>query len=110
MKGALATAVLAGSLGLSLAPFQCASDPDESLRQEETAPEALWNLAERFHAEHDDDARLRTLHYLVDHYPSSRFSERARLALRGRSLETKLSPSRRTENTGESAQPEPPPD
>ena len=87
MKSALAAAVLAGSLSLSLAPFQCASDPDETLRQEETAPEALWGLAERFRAEHDEHARARTLRYLVDHYPSSRWAERARLALARRGTE-----------------------
>ena len=77
MRATIAAGVLAASLGL--APFQCASDPDESLRQEETAPEALWGLAERFHAEHDEPARVRTLHYLIDHYPSSRFAERGRI-------------------------------
>lgn len=110
MKGALAAALLAGSLGL--APFQCASDPDDTLRQEETAPEALWGLAERFRAQHDTPARAATLRYLVDRYPSSNYAERARLALRGRSLETNApSASAPTpETTRESTEPPTPPE
>lgn len=76
------------SLGLaallsSAAPFQCASDPDPTRRMEDTAPEALWTLAERFQEQGDANARRVTLEELRDRYPSSRYAERARQELGG---------------------------
>ena len=60
------------------APLQCGwRKPPPEAERTETAGEALWNLAERFGAEGDAPARERTLRYLVERYPSSRFAKRA---------------------------------
>jgi hypothetical protein len=71
----VAVAALAG------APFQCASDPDPNRRMEDSAPEALWELSERFEAKGEHAARRETLRHLVERYPSSRFARRAELEL-----------------------------
>ena len=71
-------ALCVASLVIASAPFQCASDPDPARAREETPGEALYRLAEKFRAEGDEKARRRTLHYLVDRYPSSRFAQTAR--------------------------------
>lgn len=72
---------MAAVAALSGAPFQCASDPDPNRRMEDTAPEALWELSERFEEREHREARLETLRHLIARYPTSRFAERARLAL-----------------------------
>lgn len=72
---------LALALALLLAPLQCGSPPEEHPEFEDSPAEALWDLSERFREAGDDDGRRRTLGYLVERYPSSRFAERARLAL-----------------------------
>lgn len=77
MRAALLVAV-ALSLG---APFQCASDPDPDRAMEDSAPEALWNLSERFREEGKDEARRDTLEWIVERYPSSRYARRAEQAL-----------------------------
>jgi hypothetical protein len=75
-------ALVAGlAVVLAGAPFQCASDPDPNRRMEDTAPEALWQLSERFEAQGDEQARQETLRHLVERYPSSRFARRAELVL-----------------------------
>lgn len=82
MRAVLALAV---SALLGGAPLQCAGEPDEpALRRYETPPEALWDLAERFSAAGDVAGRRRTLEFLVERYPSSRFAHRAREELAGR--------------------------
>jgi hypothetical protein len=60
------------------APFQCAREPDPSHRREDTAGDALWALAEKFKAEHNDAAAKETLRFLVDKYPSNRHAAAAR--------------------------------
>ena len=75
------SAVLALSVLLG-APYQCATEPNER-PVEDSAPKALWMLAERFHAEGQGDANRTTLHQLIEQYPSSRYAERARQALAG---------------------------
>jgi hypothetical protein len=73
---------LAGLLGLAtLAPLQCPSTPPPERAREESPAEALWLLAERFTAQGDHAARRATLAFLVERYPSSRYAERARIAL-----------------------------
>ena len=52
--------------------------PHVQQAREETAGDALWALAERFRTEGDADARTRTLRFLVERYPSSRFAVEAR--------------------------------
>lgn len=63
---------------LGLAPFQCAHDPGPDLRTEDDPAEALYGLAQRFHARGDEQARAATLAYLIERYPDSRFAARAR--------------------------------
>ena len=60
------------------APFQCASDPDPKKAHEEGPGEALYGLAEKFHAQGDEKARAETLRFIVARYPSSRFAVMAR--------------------------------
>jgi hypothetical protein len=74
-----ATALLLGSL--ATAPFQCARDPDPDKAMEEEPGEALYDLAEQFRERGAESARISTLRYLVEHYPSSRFAARARQEL-----------------------------
>jgi TolA-binding protein len=66
------------ALGIMLgAPYQCATEPNER-PTEDTAPQALWMLAERFASENNPSARETTLKQLIERYPSSRYAERAR--------------------------------
>jgi len=71
------------ALAFSLAPMQCTHDPDPSLRREDPADEALWNLAKDFDARGDDAAARHTLEVLVTRYPSSRFALGAKERLDG---------------------------
>jgi outer membrane protein assembly factor BamD (BamD/ComL family) len=70
--------VLAIALSLSFAPLQCGHDPDPALRPDETPGDALWRLAHRFQDERDPVAARRTLEYLVERYPASRWAPAAR--------------------------------
>ena len=72
-------AMLALSIAL-YAPYQCGTEPNER-PVEDSAPKALWMLAERFQAEGQTEARTTTLRQLTEQYPSSRYAERARQAL-----------------------------
>jgi hypothetical protein len=60
-----------------LAPYQCATKKEHQ-PLEDTAPQALWSLSERFAKEGDAKARETTLRQIVDEYPSSRYAQRAR--------------------------------
>lgn len=73
----------AAALLLSLAPMQCTHEPDPALRREDSADEALWNLAVDFDARGDDAAARHTLEVLVARYPSSRFVRGAKERLDG---------------------------
>jgi hypothetical protein len=66
---------------LATAPLQCGHTPDAELREDETPGDALWQLAQRFHAAHDAPGEKRTLEYLVERYPASRWVPAARDAL-----------------------------
>lgn len=81
MIRALLSSGVALSLALGSAPIQCASRHPPELAHEDSPPESLWNLSERFAAQHNPAAQRATLEYLVERYPSSRFAERARTAL-----------------------------
>lgn len=70
-KGAIVL-VLCGT-----APFQCASEVDPNRAIEESPDEALFRLSEQFKADGDEKARVRTLRYLVERYPSTRFAKMA---------------------------------
>jgi outer membrane protein assembly factor BamD (BamD/ComL family) len=69
------------ALGITMwAPYQCGTEPNERPR-EDSAPKALWMLAEKFQQENNTAARETTLHQIVEVYPSSRYAERARVEL-----------------------------
>ncbi len=77
----LLRATMALGLGaglLATAPLQCGHTPDAELREDETPGDALWQLAQRFEAAHDASGQKRTLQYLVERYPSSRWASPAR--------------------------------
>jgi hypothetical protein len=69
---------LAVLLSMSVAPLQCEKSYDPSLRKEDTPGDALWQLARKFHEEHDEAGARRTLEFLVERYPSSRWAPAAR--------------------------------
>lgn len=77
--------LLAGAAALVAlhAPLQCSHDPDPSVRTEDTAGDALWNLAQDFEAHGDPAAAHHTLEVLVTRYPSSRHADAARDLLDG---------------------------
>ncbi|HEX8790369.1 MAG TPA: hypothetical protein VF765_05410 [Polyangiaceae bacterium] len=62
----------------SLAPLQCGHTSDPELQLDETPGDALWKLAQRFEAAHDAAGEKRTLEYLVEQYPASRWASPAR--------------------------------
>ncbi len=77
----LLRAAMALGLGtglLATAPLQCGRTPDAELREDETPGDALWQLARRFQAAHDAAGYKRTLEYLVERYPASRWASAAR--------------------------------
>lgn len=78
MRSAALLALLGTFAG---APMQCPSPNTPERARDETPGEALWMLAERFAAEGNAAARTRTLEFLVQRYPSSRFALRARQEL-----------------------------
>jgi hypothetical protein len=77
MRAFAVVCLLSGSLG-SWAPLQCSSDPDPDVRRYETPGEALYGLAGQLKARGNRDGWRDTLRYLIDHYPNSRFAERAK--------------------------------
>lgn len=66
---------------LSLAPYQCAREPDPNRRIEDDPAEVVYQLAERFKEQGAPDARAATLKYLVERFPTSRFAKRASMDL-----------------------------
>jgi outer membrane protein assembly factor BamD (BamD/ComL family) len=72
MKAAILLAI-----SLSVAPLQCAGDPDPR-RGYDTPEETLYGLAERFRKQGDVEAWHETLDYLIERYPNSRFAARAK--------------------------------
>jgi hypothetical protein len=77
----LAPVVLFASL--ATAPFQCASRAGPEQRLEEEPAEALYELAEKFKVEGNAPAQQRTLRYLLEKFPASRFAETAKQDLAG---------------------------
>ena len=71
--------MVAVALSLALgAPMQCGSSHEGDLRVEDTAGDALWDLAATFEKEGNAAGRDRTLRYLVARYPSNRHADAAR--------------------------------
>ena len=60
------------------APLQCGGGHDDSLRREDSAGDALYNLAQDFRAKGNEQAYKDTLRYLIEHYPSNRHVTAAR--------------------------------
>ncbi|MBX3199444.1 MAG: hypothetical protein KF894_15025 [Labilithrix sp.] len=60
------------------APFQCGSSSNPETRREDSAGDALYNLAMDFRAKGNEAAAKDTLRYLVEHYPSNRHVPAAR--------------------------------
>lgn len=75
---ALGALLLAASFS---APIQCGSKVRPEHRMEDEPGEALYKLAERFAAQGDKKARVETLRFIVERYPTSRFAQAARLDL-----------------------------
>jgi hypothetical protein len=73
-------AAVLGLCAALLAPYQCATSK-ETRPLEDSAPQALWTLSERFKKEGDDKAREIALRQIVDEYPGSRYASRARSEL-----------------------------
>jgi len=73
----LGSMVLAVSLGLGAAPFQCGGGSENAPHQAD-AGDALWDLAQDFHKQGNAPAARSTLKYLVDHFPSNRHAPAAR--------------------------------
>ena len=73
MRSIVAAGFLAASLN---APIQCGGGQDRP--NEDSAGDALYNLAEDFKAKGNDAASKDTLRYLVEHYPSNRHVPAAR--------------------------------
>ncbi len=74
------------ALALAGAPLQCPHDTPAAHCWDDAPGDGLWDLAEKFRSSHDDAAARRTLEFLVERYPSSRFAPAAREEL-GRSAE-----------------------
>ena len=72
----LAVATL--SVSLAIAPYQCRRDPDPANRREDTAGDALWDLAQDFEAHGNAAAARDTRRFLVERYPSNRHAPEAR--------------------------------
>ncbi len=81
-----AWAVSSASL-LVVAPFQCPSDPDPMQVRQDSPGEALYLLAGEFAKADDKEARVRTLQYIVERYPRSRFATQALADLRSLGVE-----------------------
>lgn len=77
-----APAVALALAALATAPFQCASEPKPSLAREENPAEALHGLADEFDRAGDREGRVRTLLYLAERYPRSKFAEQAKVELK----------------------------
>src|SRR6476469_5811739 len=71
----IGTGLLIASLG---APLQCGSGSDPAIGREDSAGDALYNLAQDFRAKGNEQAAKDTLRYLVEHYPSNRHVPAAR--------------------------------
>ena len=66
------------ALAFAFAPLQCPHDTDPAHCWDDAPGDGLWDLAQRFKGSHDDAAARRTLEFLVERYPSSRYAPAAR--------------------------------
>jgi hypothetical protein len=63
---------------LAVAPLQCPHETDAAHCWDDAPGDGLWELAQKFKDNHDDAAARRTLQFLVERYPSSRYAPAAR--------------------------------
>ncbi|HRG97561.1 MAG TPA: hypothetical protein PLR99_15005 [Polyangiaceae bacterium] len=68
---------------LAVAPVQCTREPDPTLRTEDSAGDALWQLSLEFRKKNDEAAAKATLRFLVERYPSNRHVAEAKRQLAG---------------------------
>lgn len=76
----LAAGILALSLGAA-APYQCGGGGSDSGKPTPNDGDALYDLAQDFHAKGNEEAAKQTLRYLVEHFPSNRHVPAARAEL-----------------------------
>jgi outer membrane protein assembly factor BamD (BamD/ComL family) len=80
MRGSIWVVLLASAL-LGVAPAQCGEpEPIQYARRDDPA-ETVYRLGERLRDRGHDEAARDTWEFLVEQYPSSRWSEKARVAL-----------------------------
>ena len=66
------------AVALAIAPLQCPHDTDAAHCWDDAPGDGLWELAQKLRADHDDAAARRTLEFLLERYPSSRYAPAAR--------------------------------
>jgi hypothetical protein len=66
------------AVALAIAPLQCPHDNDPAHCWDDAPGDGLWDLAQKFKANHDEAAARGTLEFLVERYPSSRYAPAAR--------------------------------
>ncbi len=66
------------AIALAIAPLQCPHDKDPAHCWDDAPGDGLWDLAQKFRANHDEAAARGTLEFLVERYPSSRYAPAAR--------------------------------
>lgn len=81
IRAAGGTLVIAALLGAGGAPLQCAGEPSAATATEDDPGEALYGLAGRFREAGDRAAWEKTLRYIIERYPSSRFAATAQMDL-----------------------------
>jgi hypothetical protein len=79
LQAALGAGALLASLGH--APMQCGHGSSGGGAHEDAPGDALYALAQDFHAKGNDEASRQTLRYLVEKYPSNRHAPAARAEL-----------------------------
>ena len=78
----IARGIVSLAVVLASAPVQCPHDQDAAHCWDDAPGDGLWELAQKFRDAHDDAGARRTLQFLVDRYPSSRYAPAAREQLR----------------------------
>lgn len=83
------------ALALAAAPLQCPHENDAAHCWDDAPGDGLWDLAQRFRDQQDEAAARRTLAFLIERYPSSRYAPAAReqLGLDGGSASTDEGPA-----------------
>ncbi len=78
LRSLVLVTLFASAASAITAPIQCGHDEDPALRKDESPADALWDLAAQFREAHDEAAAKKTLEYLVQRYPASRWAAAAR--------------------------------